>query len=233
MPQQTRRSSADRTTLTPRAVVDGALALADAHGLETVTIRRLATELGVTPMALYWHFRSKDDLLDGMVDRVYDRVHDRIAATLDPSAPWQRQLRGVLEAMVEVLRAHPATAPLLATRGTMSESGLRATEAVLGVLRRAGFSPDEATQVARHALSTVTDLVGQAGRATAPAEETDEAAAARRRARAHLAALPPDRFPHVIEAAGPLSACEDPDAHYAFGLDLLLAGIETTAARRR
>ncbi|MBV2362196.1 TetR/AcrR family transcriptional regulator [Streptomonospora nanhaiensis] len=233
MPQQTRRGAADRTTLNPRTVVEGALALADTHGLESVTIRRLATELGVTPMALYWHFRSKDELLDGMVDRIYDRVHERIAPRIDHTAPWPDQLRALLEAMVDVLRAHPATAPLLATRGTMSESGLRATEAVLGVLRRAGFSPSEATQVARHALSTVTDLVTRVRRTTAPAEETDEAAAARRRARAALEALPPDRYPHVIEAAGPLSACDDPDAHYAFGLDLLLAGIETTAARER
>ena len=53
-------------------VADRALAIADAEGIEAVTIRRLATELGVTPMALYWHFRTKEDLLAGLADRVLD-----------------------------------------------------------------------------------------------------------------------------------------------------------------
>src|SRR5882724_7082554 len=62
---------ADRTRLTKQAVVQRALALADSDGLDALTIRRLATDLGVTPMALYWHFRNKEELLAGLADQVW------------------------------------------------------------------------------------------------------------------------------------------------------------------
>ncbi len=67
-------SDGDRARLSKSAVVDRALALADAPGLEALTIRRLAQDLGVTPMALYWHFRSKEDLLMALGDRVWAEI---------------------------------------------------------------------------------------------------------------------------------------------------------------
>src|SRR3712207_4958812 len=127
MAQENRRNAPNRTTLTPRAVVEGALALAEAEGLGAVTIRRLAKELGVTPMALYWHFRSKDELLDGMAARIFEEVD---LAVVDASAAWQEQLRVLLGSMLGVLRAHPSTAILLSTRTASSEGSLRATEVV-------------------------------------------------------------------------------------------------------
>src|SRR5579862_2663509 len=64
----------ERGRLSKRAVVDRALKLADAAGLDALTIRKLAQDLGVTPMALYWHFRSKEDLLEGMAERVWEEI---------------------------------------------------------------------------------------------------------------------------------------------------------------
>lgn len=228
MVQENRHDASDRTTLTPRAVVEGALSLADSEGLGAVTIRRLAKELGVTPMALYWHFRSKDELLDGMVGRIYEEIDP----PLDESATWQEQMRALLASLVDALRAHPSTAILLSTRSTTSEGSLRATEVALDILRHGGFSPTEATQIARHALSTVTNLVGGVPGAV-PREESGELMNARRRARVFLESLPPERYPRLVEAAAPLSECDDPDAYFTFGLDLLLAGIEAMAARKR
>ncbi|MDA8368613.1 MAG: TetR/AcrR family transcriptional regulator C-terminal domain-containing protein [Nocardiopsaceae bacterium] len=227
MSQQSRKGASDRAALTPRAVVEEALSLAESEGLGKVTIRRLAQGLDVTPMALYWHFRSKDELLDGMVNRIYEKIDLKV----DASATWQEQLRTLVGSMVDVLRAHPSTAPLLSTRSTTSESSLRATEVMLDVLWRGGFSPTEATQIARHTLSTVTDLISGA-RTAAPQEEPGALMDAQRRARVFLESLPPERYPRLVEAAGPLSECDDPDAYYAFGLDLLLTGIETMAARK-
>src|SRR5919199_6327039 len=102
MAQENRRDARNKTTLTPRAVVEGALALADAEGLDAVTIRRLANELGVTPMALYWHFKTKDDLLAGLADRVLDAL-----ALPEETGDWARDLRGLMEALVGALRPHP------------------------------------------------------------------------------------------------------------------------------
>ena len=228
MVQENRRGASDRTTLTPRAVVEGALALADAEGLGAVTIRRLAKELGVTPMALYWHFRSKDELLEGMAAGVFEEIDP----SMDVSATWQEQLRALLGSVLDVLRAHPSTAILVSTRTVSSEGSLRATEVTLDILRRGGFSPAEATQIARHALSAVTNLVsGEPG--VVVREGSQGLLDARRRARLFLESLPPERYPRLVEAATPLSEGVDPDAYFAFGLDLLIAGIEAMAARKR
>src|SRR5215204_12226 len=79
----TETKAAARTSLTRERLVQQALAVADAEGIDAVTIRRLATELGVTPMALYWHFKTKDDLLAGAADRVLEDV-----AVPPPGEDW-------------------------------------------------------------------------------------------------------------------------------------------------
>jgi TetR/AcrR family transcriptional regulator, tetracycline repressor protein len=228
MARKNRQDATNRVTLTPRTVVEVALTLAESEGLEALTIRRLAKELGVTPMALYWHFRSKDELLDGMAARIFEEVD----LSVDASAAWQEQLRALLGSMLGVLRAHPSAAILLSTRTASSEGSLRATEVVLDILRRGGFSPTEATQVARHALSTVVNLVGGEPGVVAR-DESGEMVDARRRARIFLESLPPERYPRLVEAAIPLSEGVNSDAYFAFGLDLLLAGIEAMAVRKR
>ncbi len=228
MSRKSRQSAASKVTLTPRTVVEGALALADAEGLKAVTIRRLAEDLGVTPMALYWHFHSKDELLDGVAASIFEEID----LSVDASATWQEQLRALLGSMVSVLRAHSSTAILLSTLTVSSESGLRTTEVALDILRRGGFSPTEATQIARHALSTITNLVsGEPG--VVAREESGKLIDARRRARLFLESLSPERYPRLVESATPLSEGVDPDAYFAFGLDLLLTGIEAMAVRKR
>ncbi|HEX5847921.1 MAG TPA: TetR/AcrR family transcriptional regulator C-terminal domain-containing protein [Rubrobacter sp.] len=218
---------AGRRQLTPETVVGRALVLADSVGLEGVTIRRLAKDLGVTPMALYWHFRNKDALLDAMMGRIFAEVDP----ALEDSATWVEQFRALMRSLAGALRAHPGVAPLFATRTNSSESSLRFTEVALDVLRRGGFSPVEATRVSRHALSTIVNLVvGEPGFISP--EGSDEPLDARRRARLYLETLPPERYPRLVEAAVPLSAPEDPEAYYQFGLDLLLAGVEEMAARK-
>jgi TetR/AcrR family transcriptional regulator, tetracycline repressor protein len=223
-----RQSLVGKKPLTPEMVVGRALVLADAGGLGDVTIRRLAGDLGVTPMALYWHFRNKDELLDEMMGRVFAEVD----LTLDESATWLEQFRALMDSLSGVLRGHPGLAPLFATRTNSSESSLLMTEVALDTLRRGGFSPAEATQVARHAVSTVVNLVAGEPGFIAP-DDSGELIDARRRARVFLEALPPDRYPRLVEAAAPLSAREDPEAYYEFGLDLLLAGIGEMAARKQ
>src|SRR5215510_15883666 len=77
--------------LSRATVAEHALKLADAEGLDSVTIRRLAQELGVTPMALYWHFKNKDELLLGIADHVLSGV----SANRSADDPWQPQLRAM------------------------------------------------------------------------------------------------------------------------------------------
>lgn len=226
MIRKSEQGDAGRATLTPQVVIARALALADAEGLGAVTIRRLARDLGVTPMALYWHFRNKDELLDGVAASMFAEVD----LSRDASASWREQLRAVLGSIVGVLRAHSSAAVLLSTRTVSSEGGLRATEVILDILGRGGFSPAEATQIARHALSTLTSLVSEES-GVVVREEPGETIDARQNARAFLESLSPEEYPHLVEAATPLSEGVDPETYFAFGLELLLAGVEAMAER--
>src|SRR5579884_2540999 len=94
----------DKPRLSKRTVTENALKLADADGLDALTIRKLAQHLGVTPMALYWHFRSKEDLLEGVAEQVWGELDTNV----DPEAPWWAQLQRLLESLVGTLRANPA-----------------------------------------------------------------------------------------------------------------------------
>jgi TetR/AcrR family tetracycline transcriptional repressor len=215
----------ERTRLTRSAVVDRALALADASGLDSLTIRKLTTELGVTPMALYWHFRGKDELLEGLAERVWSEIDTSVDAAL----PWPDQLRALLTSLIGVLRAHPAAPQLLAQSEKSSEAAMNAIEAALELLRTAGFSPQVASAIARTALWTGIMLVmSEPG-----IESLDdvERAELQRKKQVVFATLPPARYPRLVECAVPMTACDDPETHYQFGVDMFMAGVTTMAAR--
>jgi TetR/AcrR family transcriptional regulator, tetracycline repressor protein len=180
------------------AILDRALTVADAEGLDAVSVRRLARELGVTPMALYWHFAGKDALLHALGDRLLAGLD----LTVDERRPWPEQLRTFVVSLLAVLRAHPSSAALIGSLPTTaSDNALRATEVVLDILRRAGFSPEEATLVGTQVLRTATAMVAIPFAETpAPGEPGDQASQ-----EAFLRSLPPERFARVVEAAGPLT----------------------------
>jgi TetR/AcrR family tetracycline transcriptional repressor len=214
--------------LSKDTVTGRALALADALGPDGLTIRRLAQDLGVTPMALYWHFRSKDELLLAVGDRLWGEID----TDLDPAAGWPAQLRGLLESLVATLRVHPSAPDLLLSAEKMhGDAALRATETALDVLRRAGFSPEEATEIARGALWTALTLV-KSEPGFGPGDTPEQRAEAQRQHRIHLAMLPPGRFPRLVECAGPMTANDNADFHYRFGVDLFVGGVIALAAER-
>ena len=213
---------ATKERLSRDTVTSRALALADAEGIDAVTIRRLATDLGVTPMALYWHFQDKERLLDGVAELVLSQV---TLPADDPSRPWDQRLRDVLDQVLAALAAHPAVTDVVKTRILLSEPGLELTERVLGLLRGAGFSAEQSAQQAVYALVFIVGIVtGEPG--AFPGDEDDEARDARLRAKwAALQALSPKRYPHVLEASAPLTSCDSSDAWRAAGMDLLLRGL--------
>jgi TetR/AcrR family transcriptional regulator, tetracycline repressor protein len=215
----------ERARLSKRAVVDRALKLADADGLDALTIRRLAQDLGVTPMALYWHFRSKEELLEGMAERVWGEIDVHV----DPSVPWWAQLQAGLESLIRVLRAHPAAPQLVLEHEKQNEAALRATEATLEILCGAGFDPQHASEIARSTLWTGIMLVmSESG--YHPELGEDERAEHQRRVEISFAMLPAGRYPRLAECAAPMASC-DPDLHYRLGVELFIAGVRAVAGQ--
>jgi TetR/AcrR family transcriptional regulator, tetracycline repressor protein len=211
----------ERPRLSKAAVVQRGLALADAEGLDAVTVRRLAADLGVTPMALYWHFRNKDELLAGLADSVWAEID----VNVDAAAPWPDQLRTLLTSLVRVLRAHPsASALLMEGEKRTSEAAQIALETALTVLRRGGFDNKHAAAIARSALfSGITLAMSEPG--YEPSLSEPERREYMRQTRVRMSLLPPDRFPRTIDAAEALTSCDDPDFHYQLGIDLFVAGV--------
>ena len=217
----------DRPRLTKSVVVGRALEMADQDGVDALTIRRLAAELGVTPMALYWHFRSKDELLVALCDQIWDEID----LDVDQSAPWPDQLRAMMRSLVEVMRAHPAGAQLVLMNEKEGEGPMRAAEIALGLLRGAGFDPEQASEITRAGMWTAISLV-----MSEPGFEPDvnaslteaERVEHQRRKQVKIALLPADQYPRLVECAVPFTTV-NPDFHYRFGIDLFIAGVEALA----
>ncbi|MGH3297588.1 MAG: TetR/AcrR family transcriptional regulator [Trebonia sp.] len=217
----------DRARLTKAAVVDRALTLVDKTGLDALTMRKLATELGVTPMALYWHFRGKDDLLAGLAERVWSEID----LTVDRAAPWTEQIRRLLESLLKVLRAHPAAPQLmLQTAKLNAPAQLNAIELTLDILRTAGLSPEDASMAARSTLWTgITLVMSEPG---IESLDDDERTELQRKKQVGLATQSPLKFPRLVECALPMTACDNPEDHYKFGVDLFIGGLAAIAAAR-
>ena len=213
-----------RPRLSKAAVVGRAIALADAEGVDALTIRRLAQELGVTPMALYWHFRNKDELLNGLSDQFWSEIDTDV----DEAEPWPDQLRALLDSLVQVLREHPSASQLLVSGEKQSPAALEAIEVTLEVLSRGGFDPRRASAVARNGLWTGL-MLAMSEPGYGPSLNEGERAEQQRRNRIRLAMLPPDRYPCLVEAAEPMTDCSDPDFHYRFGIDLFIRGVQAMA----
>jgi AcrR family transcriptional regulator len=197
----------------------GALALADREGIEAVTIRRLAQEHQVTPMALYWHFKDKDAVLDGIAERIYASV-----VLPEPNdGPWDDQLRDILRAVLAAIRPHPLAADLLAPRVMKSEPGLVLAERVIGMLRRAGFSASQGSQTASFLLCSIVTLVTSEPGKQSPLS-SDAQDDLKRAKRAQLDSLSPKLFPNLLESAQYFLVCDDENEYFARGMEFLVEG---------
>jgi AcrR family transcriptional regulator len=211
-----------RGKLTREQVVDAAIELADADGLDALTLRRLAVSLGVTPMALYWHVADKDALLDALGERMFADME-----LPERADDWFADVVAVCHAMVAALRRHPAIAPLAVTTVLTSEAGLHVAERVLSRLSDAGFTDRDVADVGAYLLRAIVVLVTALPGAMPHTDAEEERLL---RERAHLLDLPTDRYPVISRLLPVLSECDDPDAFLANGIDVLTFGIKQRAA---
>jgi AcrR family transcriptional regulator len=206
-----------RTPLSRARVLAAAVALADEAGLEAFSMRRLAQELGVVPMALYKHVANKDALLDGMVDIVFGEI-ELPSKDLD----WRSAMRRRATSTRAALKRHKWAIGMMESRHP-GPANLRNHNAVMGCLREAGFS----FEMAVHAYSAQDAYIyGFALQERDLAFETPQSAgeAAQRRAEM-IGAL--DDYPYLVEIATKLpESGYDNTVEFAWGLDLILDGLD-------
>jgi len=217
-----------RKALSRRTVVDTALAIGDTEGVEAISLRRLARDLGVTPMALYRYVDSKESLLGAIADRAFEEFE----LPPDGEGDWREEIKSLGHAFRRLLVAHPAVAALFSTKpAEISRNGVRVVEVVLGALRRAGFPPREAALVEseceRFILGLVVLEIG-GGPQLCPFTESPHS----HEAAATLALLPPDEFPNLLESLPYFNDCHDADWAFEFALDLIVGGLERMLERR-
>ena len=198
-------------------MLDAAVTLADEIGLEAFSMRGLAQELGVVPMALYKHVGNKDELLDGMVDIVFGEMEFSAAGQ-----DWRSALRHRATTAREALKRHGWAIGLMESRHP-GPANLRHHNATMGCLREAGFS----FEMAVHAYSVQDAYIyGFALQEKDLGFKTPESAgkAAQRRA-ARIGGL--DDYPYLAEIARKLPEFGYNSAdEFAWGLDLILDGLD-------
>ena len=209
-----------RPGLSRDRVLHVAIELADENGLDGLTMRKLAKELGVEAMSLYNHVANKDDLLDGMIDIVFSEI-DPPAADGD----WKQELRKRAVSTRQALLRHRWAVGEMEGRSDHGPSNLRVHDAVLGCLRGAGFS----VEMSVHGMSVQDAYIyGFALQQTDMTPETAEdfAAVAQQQMVDYADALA--EYPHLVEVVGGYVATAgyDYEAEFVFGLDVILDGLE-------
>lgn len=213
---------AAEVSLSKERVVTEAIRLADSEGVDKLSMRRLATELGAGVMSLYYYVANKDELLDAMIDVVFDEIE--LAA--DP-ADWQAAMRQRAVSARRVLARHPWAITLMESRTAPGPANLRHHEAVFACLRQAGFSVEMATHANWLLDSYVYGHVLQ--EASLPFDTAEEFAGIGEEV--FVPQLPPDQYPYLNEAAATLIAAGyDPADEFAFGLDLILGALDALVA---
>ena len=202
----------EREHLTRERVIDAALAVMDSEGLDAVSMRRVAREVGVEAMSLYNHVRDKDDLLQGVCERIMSSYElptgggDWLDRAKDGAREWRR-----------LLQAHPDVMRLFAeTHGPAPSSpdSLRPTEYALRLFKEAGLS-DRDTVQAFHAFGGyIQGFVMM------------EAGSIKERHEEHFrgAEIPEEEFPALAAVSRHWADC-GADQQFEFGLDLLIRGL--------
>ena len=225
MSASTAGGRAPRIPLTRERVLHAAVALADASGSETLSMRKLGEALGVEAMSLYNHVANKEDLLDGMIDMVFAEI-DLPTGWAD----WRAAMRQRAISARRVLSRHGWAIGLMESRSSPGRATLRHHDAVIGCLRDAGFS----IELAAHAFSVLDSYIyGFALQERSLPFPTPEQTAGL--AQDILASFPADRYPHLAEltARHVLQPGYDYGDEFEFGLDLILDGLERIRKGRR
>lgn len=198
--------------LTPDQIVHTALLIADAEGLDAVSMRRLARELEVSPMALYGYFEAKRDLVRGMLDEVSRGLGPQDTST----GGWPDQLAEMGRRVRATITAHPGLAQLFVTAPALGGRAMHVVDDMVALLRREGVSGEVAVRAVYAVMAYAIGFSAQ----EVPRRQRQGDPGERRRA---LESLPTERFPNMVELAE-YAAGFASDEQFESGLQALIAG---------
>jgi AcrR family transcriptional regulator len=213
----TRAASSERTPLSPERIARAGLELADREGIDALSMRRLAHELGAGTMTLYGHFRDKRELLDAVID-VAIREKDLPGF----AGPWRNQGRQLVDYLRDLHRRHPCVVEIWARQPVLGAAGLSWVEAGLRILEDAGFETEDAVKAFRVIVVYIHGFSLSSGPRSTPES--------REGARTALAALPAEHYPHLRNAARPFSEAMASEEAFKFGIERILDGLEAKLA---
>jgi len=217
----------ERTPLSRDRVLHTAVAIADAGGLGSLTIRSLAGDLGVKPMSVYHHVANKEAILDGIVDLVFAEIE------LPPGAgAWRAEMHARASSARTVLRRHPWAIALMESRANPGPATLRHHDAVLGSLRAGGLS----VELAGHAYALIDSYVyGFALQEAGLPFSSDSGAEVAEMAEPMMSQFPEGAYPHLVELVTDyvLQPGYAFGNEFDFGLTLILDGLDRLAERER
>ncbi len=213
-----------RSPLNSRIVLQAALELVDAAGLEALSMRRLGHELDRDPMALYRYAANRDALLDGLTELLLDQWV--ISEAGDAGSAWQDQLRQAARRFRLLVLQHPNVVPLLVTRPLSTPMGLRPLgalrplEQLLAVFTRAGFGPSGALHAYRAYYGfLIGHVINELEEFVVNPDEDDTGL------RLGLHRLPEQDFPHLRRLASQL-VDYDGEAELDQGISIVLQGLQ-------
>ena len=214
---EVRKNNRKETPLTRERILRAAVRLADRHGIEALSMRALGGHLGREAMSLYNHVAGKDDLLDGIVDMVTVEI-----PLPGRDTDWREAMRLRAHSAREVFARHPWAPRLIDSRLSSGPARLRYFEAVLGTLRRAGFS----VQLAARAMSLLDSYLY--GFARQSLHFSAGSGGHARTAEAFLQAFPAQDYPCLAEMAAAFAVPpgNDEAEDFEFGLNLILDGLQ-------
>ena len=221
MASRVEASPKPRAGLSRERVLRVAIQIADKTGIESLTMRNLAEKLGVEAMTLYHYVANKDDILTGILDLVVSEFE----APTDEGG-WKDAVRESAISAHQVLLRHAWACSLMMSPARIGPARLRYMESLLGRLRGAGFSP-EMTHHAYHALDShiIGFTMWVVGYSAGIKELPDSGATLRRR-------IALQDYPYLVEHMGEHGKSSDGDTEFAFGLDLILDGLEKSRVSR-
>jgi AcrR family transcriptional regulator len=220
MPKKTPRKAARREPLTPEKVLLAALRMADAEGLESLSMRNLAQALNVEAMSLYNHVKNKEEILSGLVELVVSEIE--VPAR---GGDWRAAMRRRAISAHTVLMRHPWATMLFVSRANIGPHMLRYVDATIGCLREGGFSYPLADH-AWNALDAYT-YGFTLSKLNFPFDPSEYASAAKQ----FIHLIPPEQFPYLNGMSQEVIAGRHDGLHHLeLGLDLLLDGLERLRA---